>query len=63
VTDTIFEPFITTKPLGMGMGLSISRAIIESHGGSLRMSRSIRSGAIFIFELPTVEAEANTNAG
>jgi two-component system sensor kinase FixL len=63
VTDTIFEPFITTKPLGMGMGLSISRAIIESHGGSLRMSRGIRSGAIFIFDLPTAETQASADAG
>jgi two-component system sensor kinase FixL len=61
VTDTIFEPFITTKPLGMGMGLSISRAIIEAHGGSLRLSRSIRS-AIFIFDLPTAETQASTDA-
>jgi two-component system sensor kinase FixL len=63
VTDTIFEPFITTKSLGMGMGLSISRAIIESHGGSLRMAQGVRSGAIFIFDLPTAEAEVSTNAG
>jgi two-component system, LuxR family, sensor kinase FixL len=60
--DTIFEPFITTKPLGMGMGLSISRAIIESHDGSLRMTDAICSGAIFIFDLPTVEAEKSTDA-
>jgi two-component system, LuxR family, sensor kinase FixL len=63
VADTIFEPFITTKPLGMGMGLSISRSIVESHGGSLRMARGIGSGAIFIFDLPTAEAEASTDAG
>ena len=63
VTDTIFEPFVTTKPLGMGMGLSISHSIVESHGGSLRMARSVRSGAIFIFDLPTAEAEASTDAG
>jgi two-component system sensor kinase FixL len=63
VEDTIFEPFTTTKPLGMGMGLSISRAIIESHGGSLRMSRGIRSDAIFFFDLPTAETQASTDAG
>jgi len=63
VTDTIFEPFITTKPFGMGMGLSISRAIIESHGGSLRMVRGAHSGATFAFDLPTVEAEASGDAG
>jgi two-component system sensor kinase FixL len=63
VTDTIFEPFVTTKPLGMGMGLSISRSIVESHGGKLRMVRSVRSGAIFIFDLPTAGAEASVDAG
>jgi two-component system sensor kinase FixL len=62
MTDTIFEPFITTKPLGMGMGLSISRAIVESHGGSLRMARGTDSGAIFIFNLPTAETEAGIDA-
>jgi two-component system sensor kinase FixL len=63
VTDTIFEPFITTKPLGMGMGLSISRAIIESHGGSLRMVHGARSGAIFVFDLPIAEMEPSSDAG
>jgi two-component system, LuxR family, sensor kinase FixL len=61
--DTMFEPFVTTKPLGMGMGLSISRAIIESHGGKLRMARGAESGAIFIFTLPTAETEAGSDAG
>ena len=62
VMDTIFEPFVTTKPLGMGMGLSISHSIVESHGGSLRMARNFPSGAIFLFDLPTVgAAEAGTD--
>jgi two-component system sensor kinase FixL len=63
MTDTIFEPFITTKPLGMGMGLAISRAIIESHDGNLRMARGTGSGAIFIVNLPTAETEASIDAG
>ena len=63
VTDTIFEPFVTTKPRGMGMGLSISRAIIESHGGSLRMISGAGAGAIFVFDLPIAEMEASSNAG
>jgi PAS domain S-box-containing protein len=63
VKDTIFEPFVTTKPQGMGMGLSISRSIIESHGGRLRMARPIRSGAMFIFDLSTSEAEAGIHVG
>jgi two-component system sensor kinase FixL len=62
VTDTAFEPFVTTKPLGMGMGLSISRAIIESHGGSLGMARGVGSGAIFLFDLPTADVEASLDA-
>jgi two-component system, LuxR family, sensor kinase FixL len=63
MTDTIFEPFITTKPFGMGMGLSISRAIIDSHGGKLRMAHGTRSGAVFIFTLPTADGEAGVDAG
>ena len=62
VMDTIFEPFVTTKPLGMGMGLSISHSIVESHGGSLRMARNAPSGAIFFFDLPTAGAEASADA-
>ena len=62
VMDAIFEPFVTTKPLGMGMGLSISHSIVESHGGSLRMARNPPSGAIFFFDLPTAGAEAGADA-
>jgi two-component system sensor kinase FixL len=62
VVDTIFEPFVTTKPCGMGMGLSISRSIVESHGGSLRMLRGDCPGGTFIFDLPIAEAEAEPDA-
>jgi K+-sensing histidine kinase KdpD len=47
----------------MGMGLSISRTIVEANGGSLRMARGFRSGAILIFDLPTADAAASTDAG
>jgi C4-dicarboxylate-specific signal transduction histidine kinase len=49
--DHIFEPFFTTKPGGIGMGLSISRSIIESHGGRL-WAESSPEGAHFQFTLP-----------
>jgi PAS domain S-box-containing protein len=48
----IFEPFFTTKPGGLGMGLAISRAIIEAHGGQLWAESQPGTGAIFHFTLP-----------
>ncbi len=49
---TLFDPFVTTKPQGMGLGLSISRGIIESHGGSLGVLSSSGEGTVFRFTLP-----------
>ena len=49
--DRIFEPFFTTKPQGMGMGLAISRSIIDSHGGRL-WAEPGSDGAIFHITLP-----------
>jgi signal transduction histidine kinase len=51
--DKIFDPFYTTKPGGMGMGLSISRSIIEAHGGRLWAEAKDGPGTMFHFTLPT----------
>ncbi|WIW44910.1 PAS domain-containing protein [Bradyrhizobium sp. 62B] len=54
-TGRIFEPFYTTKPNGLGIGLSICRSIIESHGGQLRAMPNDAQGAVFSIMLPTGE--------
>jgi len=51
--DRLFDTFFTTKPNGMGMGLSICRSIIEAHNGRLGVSAGAQYGSVFRFELPT----------
>jgi PAS domain S-box-containing protein len=50
--EQVFNAFYTTKPAGLGMGLSICRSIIEAHGGQLRAAAGQPTGAIFTFTLP-----------
>ena len=47
--DTIFRPLMTTKAGGMGLGLSVTRTIVESHGGVLQVEKSVLGGAAFCF--------------
>jgi signal transduction histidine kinase len=53
-SDRIFDRLFTTKPSGMGMGLSICRSIIERHGGHISVSKGVNGGAIFQIELPSI---------
>ena len=55
--EQLFEPFFTTKPEGMGLGLSLSRSIIEAHGGTLRYDSGPDGGSIFRIRLPTAPEE------
>jgi predicted ATPase/signal transduction histidine kinase len=52
VAQRIFEPFVTTKSEGLGMGLSICRSIIEAHGGRLWVSPGVPHGTLFRFTVP-----------
>ena len=57
IAAQLFRPFVTTKAGGMGVGLSISKRIIEAHGGEISVRRNSSGGASFRFTLPAIEDE------
>ncbi len=52
--DKLFDAFFSTKPDGLGMGLAISRTIVENHGGRLGLDASAAAGARFVFNIPSI---------
>lgn len=54
--EKVFEPFFSTKPHGMGLGLSVCRTIIDAHGGKLWAANNPERGATFYFTIPTILA-------
>jgi PAS domain S-box-containing protein len=63
VADHLFEPFVSTKRNGMGLGLSICRAIVESHGGKLLSSPNPDGGTVFRFTVAAAPNEGELRAG
>jgi signal transduction histidine kinase len=61
--ESIFEPFVTTKSHGMGLGLAICSAIVERHGGQLRASSDGKNGALFKVVLPVSSASMDDTSG
>jgi signal transduction histidine kinase len=59
--ERLFQPFYSTKPEGMGIGLSVSRSIVERHRGRLRASANDGPGATFAFTIPTDSAPERTH--
>jgi two-component system sensor kinase FixL len=52
LAESLFEPFVSGKAEGMGIGLSVSRGIVESHGGRIWAEAAADGGAVFRFTLP-----------
>ena len=61
IKKTLFEPFISTKAHGLGVGLSISRSIIEAHHGRLWAEPNSGGGTLFSFVLPLADTESGSS--
>ena len=61
ISDKLFQPFVTTKPSGLGIGLSICRSIVEGHDGRLWASDNPGGGTIFHVSLPVVPASGESD--
>ena len=56
--ESVFDSFYTTKPSGMGLGLSICRSIVDAHGGRLWAGANEPRGAVFQFTLPAASSDS-----
>ena len=63
IADRLFQPFVTTKPAGMGVGLSISKRIIEAHGGEMWAEPNPGGGTVFRFTLQSAPEGSPADAG
>jgi signal transduction histidine kinase len=59
VMDRIFSPFFTTKPNGTGLGLAVSRKIVDDHGGRMSVSSKRGEGTVFTISLPIRKEAGN----
>jgi signal transduction histidine kinase len=56
IAERVFDPFVTTKQTGTGLGLAVTQQVLHSHGGQIRCEQSSHGGARFVIELPLVRA-------
>ena len=63
VRERLFEPFVSTKPDGIGIGLGICRTIIEAHGGEISFDTGAGNGATFRFTIPVFVASGHSHVG